>query len=213
MPYFAELIKRKTGYVIDPLWGFIDGTIQKTAHPLYSQETIYTRFKKCHGIKFQSVLVPDGCIACLFGPVPAKTHDARLLWESNLIQQLCNVMPEDNSNGPIYSLYGDLAYLQSAYLLGGFRNAIVGTDEANFNGLMSSVCVTVEWGYCEIIEQWKYLEFCQAMRIFQSPVAQYYINAAFLCNLRSYLIGNKTRNYFDAHQMTIEEYLALVTHS
>ena len=159
------------------------------------------------------MLVPDGYVACLFSPVPAKTHDARLLYESNLIQQLCNVMPEDNSNGPIYSSYGDLVYPQSAYLLGRFRNAIVGTDKANFNRLMSSVCITVEWGYCKIIEQWKYLDFCQAMRIFQSPVVQYYINTAFLCNLRNCLIGNKTWNYFDAHQMTIEEYLALVTHS
>ena len=98
MPYFAKLTKRKTGYVIDSLWGFIHGMIQKTAHPLYNQRTIYTRFKRCHGIKFQSVLVPDGYIACLFSPVPAKTHDVRLLNESNLIQQLCNVMPEDNSN-------------------------------------------------------------------------------------------------------------------
>ena len=31
MPYFAELIKRKTGYVIDSLWGFVDGMICKTA--------------------------------------------------------------------------------------------------------------------------------------------------------------------------------------
>ena len=159
------------------------------------------------------MLVPDGYIACLFSPVPAKTHDVRLLCESNLIQQLCNVMPEDNSNGPIYSLCGDLAYPQSVYLLGGFRNAIVGTDKANFNRLMSSVHITVEWGYCKIVEQWKYLYFCQAMRIFQCLVAQYYINAAILCNLRNCLIGNKTWNYFDAHQMTIEEYLALVTHS
>ena len=28
------------------------------------------------------------------------------------IQELCNVIPEDNSNGPIYSLYGGLAYPQ-----------------------------------------------------------------------------------------------------
>ena len=55
-------------------------------------------------------------------------------------------MPEDNSNGPIYSLYGDLAYPQSVYLLGVYQNAIVGTDEANFNRLMSSICITVEWG-------------------------------------------------------------------
>ena len=213
MSYFAELRKRKTGYVIDSLWEFIDGMIWKTAPPLYNQQTIYTRFKKCHGIKFQSVLVPDGYIGCLFSPVPAKTHDARLLHESNLIQQLCNVIPEDNSNGPIYSLYGDLAYLQSAYLLGAFWNTVVGTDKANFNRHMSSVCITVEWGYCKIVEQWKFLDFCQAMRIFQSPVVQYYVNAAFLCNLRNCLIGNKTQNYFKAHQMTIEEYLTLVTHS
>ena len=37
MPYFAELIKGKTGYVIDSLWGFIDGMIRKTDHPLYNQ--------------------------------------------------------------------------------------------------------------------------------------------------------------------------------
>ena len=127
------------------------------------------------------------------------------------MQQLHNVMPEDISNGPIYSLYGDLAYPQSSYLLGGFWNVINGTDKANFNRLMSSICITVEWGYCKIIEQWKFLDFCQAMRIFQSPVAQYYINTAFLSNLHNCMIGNKTRNYFDAHQMTIEEYLALVT--
>ena len=117
---------------------------------------------------------------------------------------------EDNSIGPIYSLYGDLAYLQSSYLLGGFQNVINGMDKANFNRRMSSVRITVEWGYCKIIEQWKFLDFCQVMRIFQSPVAQYYINTTFLSNLRNCMIGNKTRNYVDAHQMTIEEYLALV---
>ena len=76
---------------------------------------------------------------------------------------------------------------------------------------MSSVHIIVEWGYCKIIEQWKFLDFCQAMRIFQSPVAQDYINTAFPSNLLNCMIGNKTRNYFDAQQITIEEYLALVT--
>ena len=213
MPYYSELIKKKTGNVIDTLWGFIDGTIGKTARPLHNQRTVYTKFKKCHGIKFQSVLVPNGYIACLYGPVPAKTHDAELLCQSNLMEQLRSAMPDDNSNGPIYSLYGDLEYLQSSYLLGGFRNVINGTAEAHFNRLMLSVRITVEWGYCEIIEQWKFLDFCQAMRIFQSPLAQYYINAAFLSNLRNCMIGNKTRNYFDVQQMSIEEYIALVMDS
>ena len=129
------------------------------------------------------------------------------------MEQLHSAMPDDNSNGPIYSLHGDLVYPQSPYLLGGFRNVINGTDQAHFNRLLLSVRITVEWGYCKIIEQWKFLDFCQAMRIFQSLVAQYYINAAFLSNLCNCIIGNKTRNYFDAQQMSIEDYIALVMQS
>ena len=133
MPYYSQLIKKKTGNVIDALWGFIDGMIRKTARPIHNQRTVYTRFKKCHGIKFQSVLVSDGYIACLYGPVPAKTHDAKQLHQSNLMEQLRATMPDDNSNGLIYSLYGDLAYPQSLYLLCGYRNVVNGTDEAQFN--------------------------------------------------------------------------------
>ena len=133
MPYYSQLIKKKTGNVIDTLRGFIDGTIRKTARPLYNQRTVYTNFKKGHRIKFQSVLVPDGYIACLYGPVPVKTHDTKLLHQSNLMEQLHSAMPDDNSNGPIYSLYGDFAYPQSPYLLGGFHNVVNGTDEAHFN--------------------------------------------------------------------------------
>ena len=96
MPYYSQLIKKKTGNVIDTLWRFIDGMTRKTAHPLYNQRTVYTKFKKCHGIKFQSVLVPDGYITCLYGPVSAKTHDTKLLHQSNLMEQLCSAMPDDN---------------------------------------------------------------------------------------------------------------------
>ena len=120
MPYYAELISNKTGGVARDIWGFIDGTIRKTARPIYHQWTMYTRFKKWHGLKFQSIFVPDGYITCLFGPVPAKTHDSRLLRESELLQQLQQFMLPTPAT-TIYSLYGDLAYPQSVYLLGGFE--------------------------------------------------------------------------------------------
>ena len=79
MAYFAELVQNKTNGVAQNMVGFINGTICKTSRPVYHQRVVYTRFKKCHGLKFQSVLVPDGFIACLYGPVPTKTHDAKLL--------------------------------------------------------------------------------------------------------------------------------------
>ena len=54
-------------------------------------------------------------------------------------------MPNDGDS-TIYTLYGDLAYAQSIYLICGFCNADVGTDEALYNQIMSSVRITVEWG-------------------------------------------------------------------
>ena len=157
MPYFADLIRDKTDGVAENIWGFINGTIHKTSRPLYHQRVIYTRFKKCHGLKFQSVMVPDGFIACLFHPVPAKTHDATLLRESELLDQLEKIIPP-LGNSTIYTLYGDLAYAQSMYLIGGFRNAAVGTDEPLYNCIMSSTRTSMEWGFGVITEQWKFLD-------------------------------------------------------
>ena len=79
MPNYAELIANKTRGVARDIWGFIDGTICKTSRPIYHQQNVYTKFKKCHGLKFQSVFVPYGYITCLFGHVPAKTYHSGLL--------------------------------------------------------------------------------------------------------------------------------------
>ena len=74
-------------------------------------------------------------------------------------------MPHEGDS-TICTLYGDLAYAQSIYLIGEFCNADVGTDEALYNRIMSSVRITVEWGFGAIIEQWKFLDFLQNMKIF-----------------------------------------------
>ena len=82
----------------------ISNAILLSTYIQQNKHLVYMRFKKCHGLKFQSVLIPNGFIACLYGPVPAKTHDARLLCESQLLEQLQTVMPEEGNN-PIYALY------------------------------------------------------------------------------------------------------------
>ena len=138
MPYYAMLIQQKMKGLMDCVWGFIDGRIRRTARPLYHQWSIYTCFKKCHGIKFQSVTVLEGFIACLQGPWPSKTHDACMLCDSRLIEKLEGTMPT-TGNGVVYAMYGDLAYVQSIYLLGGFWKPPTGSNKALFNRQMSSI--------------------------------------------------------------------------
>ena len=209
MPYYAQLIEQKTEGLMDCVWGFIDGTIRKTARPIYHQRSVYTQFKKCHGVKFQSVSVLDGFIAYLRGPLPAQTHDARMLCESHLMEELEDIMPA-NGAGAVYALYGDLAYAQSIYLLGGIWKPPAGSDEAMFNRHMSSVCITVEWGFGDIINKWKFLDFRSAMKIFEMPVGEFYTNGAFLSNICNCLYGNKMQQYFRAIQLTLDKYFDLV---
>ena len=59
MEGYAKKIYDKNG-VLASLWGFIDGTLRKTARPVYFQRHAYSGHKRCHGLKFQTVVTPDG---------------------------------------------------------------------------------------------------------------------------------------------------------
>ena len=135
-------------------------------------------------------MVPEGFIAYLKGPWTAQTHDAWMLHESQLMEELEHIIPA-NADSAVYAMYGDLSYAQSIYLIGGFRKPSAGSNEVLFNRQMSSVRITVEWGFGDMIEKWKFLDFHSAMKIFEMPVAEYYTNGTFLSNICNCLYGNK----------------------
>ena len=189
--------------------GFYQWYHQKDGRPIYHQRSVYTRFVKCHNVKFQSVTVPEGFIAYSKGPWTAQTHDAWMLRESQLMEELEDIMPA-NGDGVVYAMYGDLAYAKSIYLIGGFQKPTIGSDEVLFNRQIGSVHITVEWGFRDIVEKWKFLDFCSAMNIFEMPVVEYYTNGAFLSNICNCLYGNKTQQYFGAIQLTLDKCLDLV---
>jgi hypothetical protein len=221
MPRYAEIINEKCG-LVNTVWGFIDGTLRKTCRPTYFQKLMYSGHKRAHGMKFQSVVTPDGLFACMFGAVNGNRHDSHMLNESLLLPRLQALMPAgryrvhdgngDNNDDPVYSLYADPAYPQSAYVFGGFRNPAQGSREALWNSNMSSVRESVEWGFSHINKYWAFLNFHAALKVFQSPVAKYYIVATFLCNLRTCYYGNQTMSFFEcaSDSLTIDEYLALI---
>jgi DDE superfamily endonuclease len=209
MPRYAAAIERKCG-LFDNIWGFIDGTIRRTTRPNAFQELLYTRYKRCHGIKFQSIVTPDGFIACLHGPFIARRHDARMLLESQLIETLERLMPADRSNGPIYALYGDLAYPRSIYLFSGFINPRPNSPEALFNRQMSKSRISVEWAYANVTRRYQHLDFQRSMKINQQPIAQQYINCVFLTNIGNCFYGGAINQYFGCEILSLQQYLALI---
>ena len=84
---FARSIYDK-GAPLDNCFGFIDATVRPICRPNINQRVMYNGHKRVHGIKFQSVVVPNGLIANLSGPYEGKKHDSMMLNESGLLGDL-----------------------------------------------------------------------------------------------------------------------------
>ena len=54
---------------LDNCYGFIDGTVRPIYRPQDNQRVVYNGHKRVHAIKFQSLTVPSGMIAQIYGPV------------------------------------------------------------------------------------------------------------------------------------------------
>ncbi|MGH7974246.1 MAG: transposase family protein [bacterium] len=187
--------------------GIIDGTLRQMCRPKYYQKQTYSGHKRAHGLKYQAVVTPDGFIACLHGPINGNRHDSYMLRESNLLTDLRAMLPHEN--GILYRLYGDPAYPNSPYIIGRFRHARPGTNEAAWNTNMSKVREVVEWGFKDIIQQWAFVDFKVAMKMYKMDVAKYYKVAAFLTNLRNCFYGSEASSYFGCNPMSLNSYLNL----
>ena len=99
---------RQRGSPLDNFLGFIDETLVLVCRPIQYQEIIYNGYKRTHGIKFQSIMLPIGMIGHLFGPVKGRKHDASILIDSGILLYMENHML-DGQDRPFY-LYEGSAY-------------------------------------------------------------------------------------------------------
>ena len=121
-PLFARAI-RDAGAPADCCICFIDGTFRACAKPTYAQEHVYSGYYKAHGVKFQSVVAPNGLIIELFGPHPGRHPDRHMLAESRLeerMRQLSGLV----GDGRVYHLYGDPVYAEGQYMMRGYKGSL-----------------------------------------------------------------------------------------
>ena len=210
-PHYASLIRKKSDGVFENAWGFIDATFRTTCRPKRHQKSMYSGYKKKHGIKFQCLTTPDGYVACLEGGWSGRMSDTKILQESELLEALNNMMPFDNhAENPVYHLLGDMGYPISATIVRGFAGVDRDTVEADYNKALSHVRVVVEWTFNGIATLWAHLDCHNSMQLLKQPVAQQYINGAFLMNIHTSFYGNNTNTYFNASPLTVRQYLELV---
>lgn len=201
---FADAISA-AGAPMPNCWGFIDGTLRPICRPLYDQRHVFNGQKRTHGLKFQSVVTPDGMVANLYGPVEGRRHDSGMLRESGLLNQLEQRMTLND--GTIFSLYGDPAYPVRAHLIAPFRNAVLTPQQRQFNQAMSGVRVAVEWAFSKILNNFAFLDYKKNQKLYLQPVGKYYAVATILSNCQTCLYGNETGQKFNVEAPSIQEYL------
>ena len=85
----------------------IDGTLISICRPSLNQTQVYNGYKRVNGIKFQSIVLPNGLIGNLVGPWESRRYDCTMLHESGLLNDLQGVVW---FNGQPLCIYGDPAY-------------------------------------------------------------------------------------------------------
>ena len=107
--HYAHAIARRNEHRhrVNNVFAFIDGTIQKIARPFKFQRQLYNGWKRCHCIKFQGLMAPDGIMIHLGGPFMAKYHDAWMLARSKLQCKLDQMISQDSG----LRVYGDAGYV------------------------------------------------------------------------------------------------------
>ena len=105
-------------------------------------------------------------------------------------------------------IYGDPAYPLRIHLQAPFRDAVLTDDMAAFNASMSSVRVSVEWLFGDIVRSFKFLDFKNNLKIGLSAIGKMYVVCALIRNALTCLYGNQTSDYFGIHPPTIQQYLS-----
>ena len=79
---YAAAISDK-GVALDNCIGFIDGTVRPICRPGELQRIVCNGHKRVHALKFQSVTLPNGMIANMYGPVDKSLLNLDKIYVAN----------------------------------------------------------------------------------------------------------------------------------
>ena len=103
-------------------------------------------------------------------------------------------------------IYGDPAYPLRVHLQGPFQGAALTPQMEMFNDSMSSVRVSVEWLFGDILNYFKFLDFKKNLKIGLSSVGKTYVVCALLRNALTCLYGNNTSDFFELDPPSLQDY-------
>lgn len=235
------------GYTIYPglerlpfnIFGFIDNTIDKCSVPHSgprgdyvgaarkvdyddAQQAVYSGYKRLHGIKEETVYLPNG-LSFVFGPVSARRNDRGVLQMSNLspfLSQLQAGMFEAADGTEVkFGVFGDKAYNIAgndsvrSYYVQNAGDPPLNNDQLAVNRAMRSARMTIEKNYGMVSSIFKICH--QEGELKLAKKNPYVCEQLRVCHLLTncYICLNgdqgSSPNTFDCRPPKLEDYLQL----
>jgi hypothetical protein len=192
------------------IWAFIDCTIRQMCKPSFWQHQAYNGHKKFHALKFQALSLPNSIVAHLFGPEEGQRNDNYLAWKSGIWEKCRQhaIRIGADENTPIgehyYHVFRDPTYGLSPALLSPFTSPSV--EQREWNGLMSSVCISVEHTFGIVQQTWPFLNAHWKLKVFRSPIGTYYHVGILLTNAINCFRPNQTAQRYDCAPPSVFNY-------
>ena len=230
IPAMAEAIRLKMaelGCYFEPgtfnIFGFIDNTMNATCRPGGGpsrdgthaprndpeiQRAWYNGWKKLHGLKWQTIDLPNGMNFKVDGPFSVRNNDLTTLYVSDILAKLDALLIIFQLQ--FYRIYGDSAYVVIDEGPLSARHQDPSTARLVLeNKTMSSCRETIEWDYGDIGRYFKLLDYKHILQLRRMPVAKMCICAMILRNALVTMNGNNTAEYFSCAPPTFEEWVGL----
>ncbi len=214
------------------IFGFIDCSIDKIRSPFSGpngdyegcgrkeehdimQRAFYTGYKKIHGIKVETVFLPNG-ISTVFGPVSARLTDVENVLEMSHLNEFLARIQQGRAKE--YQALGDGVYGGSLRCIRSYFQSRAGQpplldEERRCNAAIKKCRQSIEWNYGKVSNDFEICSHPKHNMIGKrNPYAIEQLRVAhLLTNISICLKGDQASglNMFDCDPPSVEEYLQL----
>ena len=202
--------------------GFIDNTMNATCRPgggpardgrdaprndPLIQRAWYSGWKKLHGMKYQTVDLPNGMNLNVWGPISVRHNDITALHESNINDKLVQLQLGRQHQ---WIIYGDSAYVHVAdsHIAARHHNEFNTEREVLENRCLSACRECIEWDFGDVGVMWSMVDYKKVLKTNLMPVISIYMIALLLRNSYVTMNGGTTAEYFSLVPPTFEVWVS-----
>eukprot|EP00732_Lithocolla_globosa_P002437 Lithocolla_globosa_v1_NODE_1598_length_2457_cov_74.169858.p1 type:complete len:393 gc:universal NODE_1598_length_2457_cov_74.169858:1075-2253(+) len=171
------------------------------------QRAFYTGWLGVHGLKWQTVQLPNGMTADMFGPATIRHNDRWLQRESEINDRLADVQAGQVRQ---FSVYGDAEYVLQSHIKRrhGRANLVLPPRLQEEDDAMKKMRIGNEWDYGTTANLYPHVHFHKNMKILQAKdVSTRYFVATLFKNCHVCLYGSQSAQYFDCPPPSLEDYM------